>query len=218
MAIAIAALAAVLALPAGASAATVSTDRACYSADGSDAVTVSGSGFAPGALVNILLDGKVAASPLTAGADGAVTTKLAVPNPPQGGPTAHDRAYALRLQQADDAGAAASTSFSAVDVMADYTPGNASTLGKVRFMAFGLGLKAGSATPSIFIHYVDPRGKVKKTVALGKSKGPCGSIRRTKRMPVFPFNPRSGKWLLQFDTSKKYVKNAPGAVGLRLSL
>lgn len=215
---AIAALGAVLALPAGALGATASTDRACYNADGSDAVTVNGAGFEPGSVVNVLLDKKVA-TVLTAGADGTVSTKLPVPSPPQGGPTAHDRGYDLRLEQ-PSTNMAAATTFNAVDRIADYTPGNASTLGKVRFMAFGFAwnVAPGTAMPSIYLHYVDPRGKVKKTVSLGKAQGPCGALRTTKKMRVFPFVPRNGKWTLQFDGSKKYAKNAPGAVLLKLAI
>lgn len=218
-AFAIAALGAALALPAGAHGATASTDRACYLADDTSAVTVTGAGFTPGAQVNVLLDGKVGSLPLTAGPDGSVTTRLAVPEPPRGGSKAHERGHALRLQQTDG-GPSASAAFTAARFVADYTPGNASTLGKVRFMAFGLApdLAPGARRPTVYVHYVDPRGKVKRTVALGRAQGPCGSIRRTKRLRVFPFTPRSGKWLLQFDTSKKYVKNAPGAFPLRLTL
>lgn len=219
MAIAIAALGAALAAPAGALGATVSTDKACYNADGTDAVTVNGSGFAPGATVNVLIDNKVSGV-LTAGADGAVNTKFAVPRPPQGGPTAHDRSYALRLQEAANPGAAGSTTFNAVDRIADYTPGNASTFGKVRFMAFGFtwNVAPGTPMPFIYLHYVDPRGKVKKTLPLGQAQGPCGALRMTKKLRVFPFVPRKGNWTLQFDGSKPYAKKTPGAVRLKLGI
>lgn len=214
----IAAFSAVLALPAGALGATASTDRACYNADGTDAVTVNGSGFDPGSVVNVLIDKKVS-SVLTAGADGTVSTKLPVPNPPTGGPTAYDRGYELRLEQAGS-GNAAATTFNAVDRIADYTPGNASTSGKVRFMAFGFAwnVAPGTPMPFIYLHYVDPRGKVKKTVALGQAQGPCGALRMTKKLKVFPFVPRKGKWTLQFDASKPYVKSTPGAVRLKLGI
>ena len=209
----IATLGVVLALPAGALGATVATDRACYNADGSDAVSVTGSGFTPGALVNVLVDNKVSSTPLVAGADGSVTTKLPVPNPPQGGPTAHDRSYGLRLQESGEGGvtgAVASTTFSAADLFGDYSPNARSLLSKVRFFAsgFALGQPRGAAMPAIYVHYVDPRGKARLTVPLGTGQGPCGTIRRTKRMRIFPFVPRSGTWTLQFDTSRRYVKGS----------
>jgi hypothetical protein len=57
-----------------------------------------------------------------------------------------------------------------------------------------------------FIHYVNPNGVHKKTVRLGKLKGPCGRLETDERR-VMPFeNPQFGLWKLQFDTHREYDK------------
>ncbi|MCU0314383.1 MAG: hypothetical protein MUC84_10030 [Solirubrobacteraceae bacterium] len=209
-ALAIAALGAALALPASALGATAATDRACYVAASDDApatdqVIVSGTGFTPGGNVNVLLDGKII-DVKPAAADGTISGRYPVPKPPQGGPTAHDRAYQLLLQQD---GVLAQTSFRAVDVFGDVTLGSGDPRRmRVRFSAFGFAARqpAGAAMPALYVHYVDPRGKLRRTVPLGRAQGPCGTIRRTALKRLFPFAPRNGDWTFQFDAQKKYKR------------
>ncbi len=58
-----------------------------------------------------------------------------------------------------------------------------------------------------YIHYVNPKGRFKKTVRLGRLRGPCGKLRTRKRR-VLPFrNPQFGFWRLQFDTRRRYDKD-----------
>jgi hypothetical protein len=62
----------------------------------------------------------------------------------------------------------------------------------------------GFGSGKAFIHYVNPRGKFKKTVRLGRLRGPCGRLRTSKRR-VMPFrDPQFGFWHLQFDTHRRY--------------
>jgi hypothetical protein len=210
MTLAATAACAALALPAAALGATVATDRACYvdpidDAPATDQVLVSGTGFTPGGNVNVLLDGKII-DVRPAGADGTVSGRYPVPEPPRGGPTAYDRAYQLTLQQE---GVLAQTTFRAVNVFGDFTVGSGEPRRmRTRFSAFGFSARrpATAPQPIIYVHYVDPRGKVRRTLSLGRAQGPCGTIRRTALKRLFPFNPRNGDWTFQFDTQKKYVR------------
>ncbi len=76
----------------------------------------------------------------------------------------------------------------------------------MRFTAYGFGVAtaAGQPMPEVFVHYVDPRRKVRRTISLGRGSAPCGTIRRTALRRLFPFTPRSGTWALQFDTQRTY--------------
>ncbi len=189
--------------PAAAGAATVSTDRACYAADTTQQVRVSGSGFDAGAPLLVLLNGGII-STATADAAGSVDLALPVPAPPEEGTGANESGHTLQLSQG---AIAAETTFRAARVRGDFTPGSGDPARlRVRFSAigFGVGTPAGSAAPVVYVHYVDPRKRVRRTVALGAGAGACGTITRTAKRKLFPFRPRSGRWTLQFDTNRAY--------------
>jgi hypothetical protein len=58
-----------------------------------------------------------------------------------------------------------------------------------------------------FIHYIGPNGKLRKTVNLGKLRGPCGR-RKTDKRRVLPFaDPDFGVWKLQFDTRRRFDRD-----------
>lgn len=188
-----------------AQAANVRVDRACYPGDGDAPVKVSGEGYLPGADYLLLLDGGVVASGTT-GADGRVETELQVPSPPETGSKAHDRGHKVEIRQGS---LTASAGFRSARVFGDFNPGNGDPKRlKVRFSAFGFGIDTppGKKQSTIYVHYVDRRGKARKTVKLGRGRGSCGSIRRTAKRKLFPFRPSSGTWALQFDTRRRYVK------------
>ena len=203
------ALAAALALvlPAAASAAQIQTDQACYqeptkSATGT--VAVSGNGFEPNQPYQVTLDGQ----PLPNGTgttDPAGGIAGSFPTPELPGNGVH--AFTLGVVQGANA---PTTSFSVTPFLADFTPGsgNPKTL-RVRFKVFGFGLV--TPNPIVYLHYVRPNGKLKRTIRLGKAQGVCGQIKRTARKKLFPFKAERGKWKLQFDTRKRYRKGKPGA-------
>ena len=207
MRIALAVLAATLALPASASAAaTISVDRECY-ADPSqrqDTVTLTGSGFRPNATYQVVLDGE----PLpngTGNTDAQGNMRGTFTAPALTG-SSKRRRFVLGVQEGDNQPTAA---FKVAKLFADFAPsgGDPRTL-KVRFSLYGFSL-GGVAQPRTYVHYVDPSGKRRKTVALGKATGPCGSLSRTDRKRLFPFTaPKAGLWKLQFDTNKAFVKGA----------
>jgi hypothetical protein len=200
------ALAAVLALaaaaPAAASAAQVQADRDCYQ-DNTGQVAVSGSGFDAGQPYQVTLDGKsLSTGNEVTGPDGSVAGSIETPQ--LAGNGVH--VYTLTVVQGANT---ASTRFSVTPFLADFSPGsgNPKTL-HVRFKVFGFGLV--NANPNVYLHYVRPNGKVKRTIRLGKAQGVCGQIPRTARKKLFPFSAERGKWKLQFDTSRRYRRGHSG--------
>lgn len=197
------ALACALLAPASAGAATAAVDRSCYPGDGSAVVTITGSGFTTDGEVQLQVAGGIVGV-TAADAAGNVSTTFPVPAPPETGPSRDEASYELTLVQG---AVRATTTIRSVRVVADFAPtrGRPATL-KVRFSAYGFGVAtpSGQPMPTVYAHYVDPRGKLRRTVALGAGTTPCGTIRRTALRRLFPFNPRRGTWTLQFDTNRVY--------------
>ena len=197
---------ALLLLAPAAHAAVVKTDRACYLRTPNTTVTVSGTGFTPARPYTVTLDGAPLSSATTAtDANGAMQGAI---NPPALGAKEQERAY--KVSVATDA-ESASTVFTVTRFLADFTPATRVTpTSRVRFSVYGFGLA--SPNPDVYLHYVRPDGRLRKTIRLGRAQGQCGSIRRTARRVLFPFaNPRRGRWQLQFDTSNRYRKGVAGA-------
>lgn len=184
---------------ASASAASVVTSRACYLNDGSSTTaTIAASGFTPGGALSVFVDGAQVAS-ATADASGAVGPGQV--KVPALGNTTGEASHTVTV---NDGTNSASASFSTTRVRGDFSPssGNPRTL-KVSFSAFGFNLIAPS---TVYVHYITPKGKLKKTISLGKAKGACGHITSTKKRKLFNFTAERGKWILQYDTSRKYKK------------
>ena len=197
------ALAIAAALPAAASAAQVQADRPCYQ-DNTGTVAVSGSGFDADQPYQVTLDGRALPNGTgTTGADGTVAGSF--PTPELAGSSVH--AYTLGVVQGANT---ATTSFSVTPFFADFTPGsgNPKTL-HVRFKVFGFALV--DPNPLVYLHYVRPNGKLKRTIRLGRAQGVCGQIQRTARKKLFPFGAERGHWKLQFDTHKRYRKGRAGS-------
>jgi len=192
------------AIPAAASAAQIQTDRSCYQ-NNTGTVAVTGNGFDPNQPYQVTLDGK----PLPNGTgttDAAGGVAGSFPTPELDGVNGV-HAYALGIVEGANA---PTTNFSVTPFFADFTPGsgNPKTL-HVRFKVFGFGLV--DANPLVYLHYVRPNGKVKRTIKLGRAQGVCGQIKRTARKKLFPFNAERGHWKLQFDTNKGYRKGQAGS-------
>jgi hypothetical protein len=198
-----AALALAAALPAAASAAQIQTDAGCYQ-DNTGTVAVSGNGFDPNQPYQVTLDGKALPGG-TGTTDPAGGVAGSFDTPQLDGNSIH--AYTLGIVQGANT---PTTSFSVTPFLADFTPGsgNPRTL-HVRFKVFGFGLIR--ANPVVYLHYVRPNGKLRRTIRLGKAQGICGQIRRTARKKLFPFHAQRGKWKLQFDTSRKYRRITPSS-------
>jgi hypothetical protein len=199
---------ALLAAAVPAHAAVVTTDRGCYLETRSTNVTVNGSGFAAGRPYTVALDG----GPLTTGPTAAATNAdgqmQGTISPPTLLPTEHEASHTIGV--AVDGVAAAST-FTVTKFSANFSPSTRiAPDSRVRFSVYGFALS--SPNPDVYLHYVDPAGKLRRTIRLGGARGQCGSIARTAKRKLFPFGiPRRGKWKLQFDTSKTFTQGKKGS-------
>ncbi len=174
--------------------ATITADSRCYQE--TQDVVLNGTGFRPGATVTVSRDG-TAIGTATTNADGAFVGKFATRR--LRGRTRE----ALFDLAATDGSTSAVTRYRVSKVFADFAPGrgNPVTL-RVRFTVHGFGLLRRNAP--VYVHYVRPNGRVRRTVRLGRSRGTCGLIRRSARRRLFPFSAERGRWILQFDTNPRY--------------
>ncbi len=189
-------LAALAAGPPAAGAATLTTDTRCYQE--TQEVVVNGAGFAPLSAVTISRDGAVLGT-AQANIDGAFRNKFLTPELPD---DVRERLYRL---SASDTINVAQTSYRSTRIFANFRPGsgNPETL-EVRFTVNGFGLVQRRAP--VYLHYVSPKGRERRTVKLGTAAGVCGRIERTRRRRLFPFVAERGTWILQFDTRRQYER------------
>jgi hypothetical protein len=201
---ALAAAAALMALaaPAGArAAATVSTAEPCYSSR--ELVDFAGSGFRAGRAFTVTVAGRrVATGHVTGFGDLSGTFKA--PVPASAGPG--ERTFALTVS---DGARRATTRFRSTIFGAGFRPsdGDPATL-RVRFFAYDFG-----AAQTIYLHYLDPALRLRRTVNLGPTRGPCGSLVSSLRR-IFPFRTHPGRWRLQFDTRPAYRRTSRPRVRL----
>lgn len=200
------ALLALLAAPGAAQAAALQVDQPCYADPGTtgrrDAVRIRASGMTPGAPYQLTLDGQpVPGGTGLVAADGSVATTLGAPRLATTDDAARDHRYVVALQEGATEVRAA---FEVTTLVAQFTPpsGDPRTL-RVRFSGSGFAL-AGAVHPTVYLHYVAPGGKLKRTVSLGRTRGACGTLRPTKLRRLFASLPVAGTWGLQFDTSRRY--------------
>ncbi len=168
-------------------------------------ITLSGNGYTPNAQFQVNLDGQ----PLPNGTGtmdslGAMSGKFTAA--PLSTLNTRQRRWTVRV---DEGANTAQTAFYTSDIFADFAPssGNPAKL-KVRWTVngFKLARPAGAKSPYVYLHYIRPNGKRKKTYRLGKATGACGSIKRTAKRRLFPFKAERGLWKLQVDTNKKFKR------------
>jgi hypothetical protein len=193
----LAVVAVLIAPSAAAGAATLVTDTRCYQE--TQDVVVSGSGYAANGTVAISRDGAPFGT-ATADASGNFQAKFPAEELPRDA-----REGITSLAATDAALNTASTRYRTTKVFADFNPdsGDPKTL-TVRFEVNGFGLLRRHA--SVYLHYIAPDGKVRRDVRLGTALGTCGVVRKTRERHLFPFPAERGKWILQFDTNKKYTR------------
>ena len=193
------------AVPAGASAtASVCLDRPCYQDNGTTTkATFYAEGLTPGSVVPVTVDGQVIGQ-VKVGATGTVANSFAVPAHTQAGA---ESTHELALAPAG--GEPVRTTFLATSVTADFSPSQGDpAVMKVRFTAAGMNLVA--AKSAVYLHYVSPKGKLRRTVLLGRATGACGHLRTGLRR-LFGFRPSHGNWTLQVDTSRRYRRGTAKA-------
>lgn len=85
--------------------------------------------------------------------------------------------------------------------------GNPRTL-RVRFYVWAFALDGRNR--EIYVHYVAPGGRFRRTYALGHSGGQCGYL-RTGLRHIFPFRAGLGTWRLQIDTQRRFSHHPHGS-------
>lgn len=190
-------LAAAFAVAPSALAATLATDTRCYQE--TQDVVVSGTGFTPMGTVSITRDA-VPFGTAMADATGSFEAKFAAGELPR-----DQREGVTSLAATDVALNTGSVRYRTTKIYADFAPreGDPKTL-TVRFEVAGFGLLRRHA--SVYLHYISPGRKLRRTVRLGTAIGTCGVIRKTRERHLFPFPAERGRWILQFDTNKKYTR------------
>lgn len=188
-----------IAVPAAAASAAPTLDQLspCYASAGSEdsqreAVPVRGSGFSPGAAVDILIDGqrvRGAQADVFGVLDGSVTA----PYQKTG-----ERPFTITVVETKAPNVTASVSSRVTNLAVTLRPSRAKPSRRVRYRGRGFMNDA-----PVFAHYVF-NGKVRKTVRLARrSTGPCGTF-SVKRRQIPIDRPRTGEWLVQVDQRRDY--------------
>jgi hypothetical protein len=181
--------------------ASVSTSDPCYSSR--ELVDFAGSGFRGGRDFTVTVAGKrVASGHVTRFGDLSGTFRAPVPS--SAGPG--ERSFTLAVS---DGAREASTRFRSTIFGAGFRPseGDPATL-RVRFFAYDFGVAR-----TIYLHYLGPDLRLRRTVTLGSTRSPCGSLVSSRRR-IFPFRTHPGRWRLQFDTDQRYRRLARPRVRL----
>jgi len=184
-------VAALLSVPAAAQAAKIRASEPCY-ANG-EVATITGQGFAPNGPISFTVNGRRIDANVTTNGDGEFSAEYT----PQS--TQTETRLVIRATDSDETSARTAL-FVTRERSVTAKP---STTDNVRtwkavFKLFGFG------EGNVFIHYVSPKGKMRKNVKLGALQGPCGRLKTEKRR-VLPFkDPAYGIWKLQFDTRRRY--------------
>jgi hypothetical protein len=195
-----AATALLLAVPAAAASAapTLEPLSPCYASAGSEetqreAVPIHGSGFSPGAAVDILIDGqrvRGAQADVFGVLDGSVTAPYQ---------KAGERPFTITVVETNAPTLTASVSSRVTNLAVTLRPSRAKPSRRVRYRGRGFMNDA-----PVFAHYVF-NGKVRKTVRLARrSTGPCGTF-SVKRRQIPIDRPRTGEWLVQVDQRRDYA-------------
>ena len=181
----------VLALPGSAAAATLEAGKSCYF--NRDSARLSGSGFAPDSPIVFRVNGQRLDQSINSDSSGAL---LVTYDPPRA-----DTERKLVIEATDEEDTTARTTIYVtrkrlVTADPDSSPNVRTWEAVMRLFGFGRG--------RAFIHYINPNDNLKKTVRLGRLRGPCGRLKTEKRR-VMPFDdPQFGVWHLQFDVRRRY--------------
>ena len=178
---------------------SVRMDQACRVAQGRTATFYAiGTGFAPGARVGLVLNGRALRGAWTASATGQFVIPVIV-NAPSAGQA--ERRLTLAATPAGG-GAVRARPFGVSRLLARYGALSSAVPSRARGRFVLHGFAGGG--PAAYLHYVQPNGNVRRTVRLGRLRGPCGSL-TTPRRKIFPFgNITKGRWTFVYDTQARY--------------
>jgi hypothetical protein len=181
---------ALMGLAPSAGAATLITDKPCYVE--SAPVAFAGSGYTPGGSANVLLDGVFQGSTPV---DGSGVIGNLVGAPATG--SAKQRNFTLTAADSANPANQATVTRIVTELDVKIKPKGGSPSRKRRITARGFPQKK-----NLYAH-VRRKGKG-RNVKIGKVKGPCGKLKKKKRL--FPRKSKTGTYTVQFDTKRKYRK------------
>ena len=182
--------------------ASIRVNHACYQT--AQRAALSGTGFDPSSRWTATLDGAAFGRGTTTAAGGIVAT-FGVPSHLLAGSTGED-SYSLVVREGKHV---ASATFLVTKLSASFSPTSATDLStlRVRFRLLGWG-RGGS----VYLHYLNPKGVLRENRYLGPAEGACGHL-STLPEKLFPFTPKVGVWMLQFDKVRGYkTGSVPRAV------
>ena len=203
------ALTAVGATAAAAAPATLATDARCYAQGASLRMTAAG--LTPDAPLTVTLDGQRLrygdGSTPAADAAGAFASSFAVPALAPG--TTQQR-HRLAVGDGTHRPRARFTVSRPPGAAFDPASGDPRTL-RARFEVWGFALAAPgrAARMPVWLHWLSPAGKLRRSAPLGTTGGDCGTLATAPRR-VFPFAPEPGRWLLVLDAHRTYRVHASG--------
>ncbi|HEY7074236.1 MAG TPA: hypothetical protein VH418_02655 [Solirubrobacteraceae bacterium] len=197
-------LAAALVLPAAAAAPAAAAPvlrsplKPCYvSVDRRDRepVVLDATGFTPGATVDVSVDGKLQGSGV-ADATGVLKGQVQAPWQPAG-----ERQFALRLAERDNPAGTLLLYPRVSALWVGITPARARPWRRVLFRGRGF-----TAPRDVFAHYRF-RGRLRRTVSLGRPVGDCGLFSvRARQIPVR--HAHAGRWTVVFD-QRRHATTSP---------
>ncbi|HEY4276647.1 MAG TPA: hypothetical protein VGM91_00430 [Conexibacter sp.] len=169
-----------------------------------DSGQLTGSGFEPSATWTAKLSGTHELGGGTTTADGRIRARFTAPfyNGTQG-----TRELTLSVTDGPNV---ASTKFLMSPLTASFSPqrGNPATM-RVRWRVLGIGPDRG-----VYVHYVQPNGKLKRTIRIGTSDDVCGSL-KTGPIALFPFKYSFGTWTFQVDASPSFSTETTPRLAIR---
>ena len=189
-----------LAVPAGAQAASLTTDFPCYIEQ--TGMTVRGKGFHPNAEISV--SGLQIFASAKTDDSGMFSTDVKAPIFPTVSPGS--RRYTVTAAERDDASSKASVGFRVTNYAFATTQGNRSPKAKRRWRFSGF-----SPGKPIYGHFRF-KGRTRGTFRFGNATGACGELTRMAAgIPVKGRIP-AGKWVVQVDQRKRYSSTTKPAL------
>jgi hypothetical protein len=182
----------------------ITTGRACYLAK--QRVALAGTGFRPGDTYSVTLDHTLLGT-------GVVKADTTISGSLSSGRLGQGVGEILHRIIVNDGTLQARVGFHVSAFDASFAPssGDPRSL-RVRYSVNAIGFSAPQGT-IVWVHYLDPRGHLRRTVPIGRTKGVCGSLHRSILHRLFPFRATAGRWRLQFDLEQTYsAKTRPRIV------
>lgn len=156
----------------------------------SETISLTGSGFTPGAAIDLDIDGN-AAGRTTAGSDGTLVYAMNAPFQRRG-----EREFTITATEAGQAAVSVTSRVTAL--LVTVSPKHARPTQTVTFS--GRGFTDPGA--SVFLHYV-LRDRKRRTVRLAEPSGPCGTFKvRRKQFPMR--RPATGMWTFRVEQDGRY--------------